>query len=65
MAGETESFDYPAAVAQVDEFVKEAGIPAVYAQPNPAITEDCLFLDVVVPKAVYDGGEAKAPVVVW
>jgi hypothetical protein len=65
VAGESESFDYAAAVAQVDEFVKQAGIPAVYAQPNPAVTEDCLFLDVVVPKAVYKSRKAKAPVVVW
>jgi cholinesterase len=63
--GNTESFDYEAAAAEVDEFVKEAGIPAVYAQPNPAVTEDCLFLDVVVPKKVFESEEPKAPVLVW
>ncbi|OCK75145.1 carboxylesterase family protein-like protein [Lepidopterella palustris CBS 459.81] len=44
-------------------------IPNLPAQPqDPRATEDCLFLDVIVPKAVFDGGDATsggAPVVVW
>lgn len=39
------------------------GLPAV----DPRTTEDCLFLDVVVPKAIFDNaGKGKgAPVLVW
>lgn len=34
---------------------------------DPRTTEDCLFLDVVVPKAIYEaaGTGAGAPVMVW
>ena len=31
----------------------------------PQVSEDCLFLDVIVPKAVYHCPEKKAPVMVW
>jgi len=35
--------------------------------PAPGTTEDCLFLDVVVPKTIYDnaGKGNGAPVMVW
>lgn len=33
---------------------------------DPRTTEDCLFLDVVVPKTIFDAGKnCKAPVLVW
>jgi carboxylesterase type B len=35
---------------------------------DPRTTEDCLFLDVVVPKSIFDNAEKKdcgAPVLVW
>ncbi|KAH6603105.1 acetylcholinesterase precursor [Trichoderma cornu-damae] len=36
-------------------------------EPDPRETEDCLFLDISVPKAIYDnaGKTNGAPVVVW
>ena len=39
------------------------GLPPV----DPRTTEDCLFLDVVVPKTIYDsaGSDQGAPVMVW
>jgi cholinesterase len=35
--------------------------------PDPRTTEDCLVLDIIVPKAVFDRkfSGRKAPVVVW
>ncbi|PWY88284.1 carboxylesterase family protein [Aspergillus heteromorphus CBS 117.55] len=42
--------------------------PIVEPPRDARITEDCLFLDVVVPKRVFDGREANAslaPVLVW
>jgi carboxylesterase type B len=36
--------------------------------PDPRETEDCLFLDVLVPKAVFDSRGSKeglAPVMIW
>jgi acetyl esterase/lipase len=36
--------------------------------PDPRETEDCLFLDVLVPKAVFDNRQSNkglAPVMVW
>lgn len=32
---------------------------------DPRTTEDCLFLDVVVPKRVFDRGAGSAPVIVY
>lgn len=29
-------------------------------QPDPQTSEDCLFLDVMVPKSIYDGRNAPA-----
>lgn len=41
-------------------------LSGVYS-PNPDQSEDCLFLDVVVPKAIFDraGKGYGAPVLVW
>ncbi|QSZ31432.1 hypothetical protein DSL72_000997 [Monilinia vaccinii-corymbosi] len=33
--------------------------------PAPLTSEDCLFLDVIVPKSIYDSRGKRAPVVVW
>ncbi|PYH70533.1 carboxylesterase family protein [Aspergillus vadensis CBS 113365] len=38
--------------------------PIVWPPGDARVTEDCLFLDVVVPKSVFEGSEA-APVLVW
>lgn len=39
---------------------------SLITQPSPLEREDCLFLDVIVPKAIFDGKQGKkAPVVVW
>ncbi|PYI11748.1 carboxylesterase family protein [Aspergillus sclerotiicarbonarius CBS 121057] len=41
--------------------------PVVWPPGDSRITEDCLFLDVVVPKGVFEGSgeDASAPVLVW
>lgn len=44
--------------------------PYVPAKKDPRTTEDCLFLDVVVPKKIFDRGQNNpsknlAPVLVW
>ncbi|PWY94630.1 carboxylesterase family protein [Aspergillus sclerotioniger CBS 115572] len=43
--------------------------PVVWPPGDSRITEDCLFLDAVVPKGVFEGrsggGDASAPVLVW
>ena len=45
------------------------GVPPFSASDIPPVdprtTEDCLFLDVVVPTAVYENKTGGAPVVVW
>ncbi|KAF1810853.1 acetylcholinesterase precursor [Eremomyces bilateralis CBS 781.70] len=42
-----------------------SSVPSVSIDPRT--TEDCLFLDVLVPKKAWDGryGQKKAPVLVW
>ncbi|PLB34954.1 alpha/beta-hydrolase [Aspergillus candidus] len=39
--------------------------PYTPAPLDPRTTEDCLFLDVVVPKRVFDRGAGSAPVIVY
>ena len=73
-AGNESLFDYTGAQAQLDAFLA--------TNPPPDIplgtTEDCLFLDVVVPRAVFDNVKSRynrrqswndysrgAPVVIW
>ena len=71
--GEVQGFDSKAAQEKAKEQMESTRLPAPGADGNPYITEDCLFLDVVVPSAVFDAresqdgdGEVKgAPVVVW
>ncbi|KAF7876425.1 hypothetical protein EAF04_001517 [Stromatinia cepivora] len=51
-----------AEVEAVEKNLTISGLPA----PAPLTSEDCLFLDVIVPKSIYDScGESAAPVVVW
>lgn len=39
--------------------------PIAWPPADSRITEDCLFLDVVVPKSVFEKPSATAPVLVW
>jgi carboxylesterase type B len=39
--------------------------PSTPPPQDPRSTEDCLFLDVIVPQNVYNNGSGKAPVIVW
>lgn len=69
-AGNESSFNYTAAVIAAEE----AAMEATPYQPSPQETEDCLFLDVVVPKMIFDNannmrrkraGAGGAPVLLW
>lgn len=67
--GNASSFDYAAAVAQL----QAAAAQAPPYMPSPQETEDCLFLDVIVPKSIFDNrnnrykrhDKAGAPVLLW
>ncbi|KAI9643679.1 hypothetical protein NHQ30_008301 [Ciborinia camelliae] len=49
-------------VAAVEKNLTISGLAA----PAPLTSEDCLFLDVIVPESIYDScSENGAPVVVW
>ncbi|ESZ96818.1 hypothetical protein SBOR_2819 [Sclerotinia borealis F-4128] len=51
--------------AEVEAVGKNLTISGLSA-PAPLTSEDCLFLDVIVPESIYDSyGESGAPVVVW
>ncbi|KAH8127539.1 hypothetical protein FP744_10003390 [Trichoderma asperellum] len=44
---------------------KDCG-PSLLPPPDPAEREDCLFLDVIVPRSIFDSRKSKpAPVMVW
>ena len=53
------SFNFSAAVAVLE--ASNASAPMA----DPRTTEDCLFLDVFVPKAVFHSTGKKAAVLVW
>ena len=55
-AGNESSFNYPQAQAQLDAYL--ATNPALSSLPST--TEDCLFLDVYVPKPVFQEGNSRA-----
>lgn len=61
------AFDFEAAAAQS----AASNCTIVLPSQDPATTEDCLFLDVHVPKAVFDGAQSSnssitgAAVIVW
>ena len=71
--GEASDFDTAAAVETAKQESADSGQPAPLADGNPYITEDCLFLDVIVPSAVFDAKKSPgpwyksngAPVLVW
>ncbi|KAF9878746.1 hypothetical protein CkaCkLH20_03646 [Colletotrichum karsti] len=80
-AGNQSTFNYTQAAAIAEAQRAQRQWPAPWANPNNHTTEDCLFLDVVVPKAVFEGGRNNtgsngttstadnvhqgAPVLVW
>jgi len=62
--GNQSTFNFSAAEAALIAAEANASTPT----PDPRTTEDCLFLDVFVPKAVFDqscSGEGGAAVLVW
>ena len=68
LTGNLSSFNFTEEVAELPARI--ASLPP--SPPDPTINEDCLFLDVTVPKAIFDGGNnmrkrggAGAPVLVW
>jgi len=69
-AGNASTFNYTAAVI-ASQVAASAAAPYT---PTAQETEDCLFLDVVVPKKIFDNGNnlrkrqagaGGAPVLVW
>ena len=64
---------YLAGTANVSELASNLTPPPTTAEAlqippkDPSETEDCLFLDVIVPKKIYDGQKegVRAPVLVW
>ena len=67
--GTYNSFNYTQALLELEAEIATAP-PST---PDPRTTEDCLFLDVIVPKAVFDNANNKhrrrsgagAPVLLW
>lgn len=62
--GNATAFSLTAAEAELAALLKNAPAPA----PNPQETEDCLFLDVFVPKKVFDNRNksgTKAAILLW
>ena len=60
-------FNYSQAFAEYQAFLASLPTAAASEKPDPRTTEDCLFLDVFVPKAVFDNqkkGKGTA-VLVW
>lgn len=69
----TNSFNY-AAVSAAVAATQANGTNGTSYMPSPLETEDCLFLDVVVPSKIFDNahnvrrrqaGAVGAPVLVW
>lgn len=70
--GEISDFDTEAAIESAKDEMVESGLPAPRADGNPQISEDCLFLDVIVSSAAFDAkgrgswnNSDGAPVLVW
>jgi hypothetical protein len=69
LSGNVSSFNYTAAAERAQIVIANAPPSA----PDPRVSEDCLFLDVIVPKKVFDGSNSRikgrasagAPVMVW
>ena len=68
--GNVSSFNYTTAEQLLQQYLSSG---AASAPPTPGTTEDCLFLDVIVPKAIFDNANNRrrqqsgtgAPVLVW
>lgn len=69
IAGDASDFNLTAVEQQVQAESANATAPQI----DSRMTEDCLFLDVIVPKKVFDSSKSRikrrqssgAPVVVW
>jgi carboxylesterase type B len=63
--GNATAFNLSAAEAQLENALLNAPAPT----PDPQETEDCLFLDVFVPKKIFDNRNnntgRKAAVLLW
>ncbi|KAH0439655.1 hypothetical protein CcaCcLH18_02765 [Colletotrichum camelliae] len=72
-AGNQTTFNYTNAEEMARTVRERREWPAPWANPNNHTTEDCLFLDVVVPKKVFESatngtsasGHKAVPVLVW
>ncbi|KAK2777612.1 carboxylesterase family protein [Colletotrichum kahawae] len=72
-AGNQTTFNYTNAEEIARTVREQREWPAPWANPNNHTTEDCLFLDVIVPKKVFEsttngtsaGGHKGGPVLVW
>jgi cholinesterase len=66
LTGNTSAFNYTQAQEALQAFLATG---ASLQAPDSRITEDCLFLDVFTPKAVFDSATrnstARVPVLVW
>lgn len=71
---DTYSFNYAAVSAAVAASQSNGTNGTASYMPSPNENEDCLFLDVVVPKKIFDNahsmrrrqmGASGAPVLVW
>lgn len=70
LTGQLSSFNYTRSQEELAALL-ESG--ALSRPPDPRTTEDCLFLDVIVPKAIFDNSNNRhrqkqgsgAPVLVW
>jgi carboxylesterase type B len=71
LAGRASEFNYTKAQSELTAVLAEN--PDLTFAADPRETEDCLFLDVFVPKEIFDSGESAessekgrgAPVLVW
>lgn len=74
IAGNSSEFNFTAAEIELEQVLATLGP----VEPDPATTEDCLFLDVVVPQAIFDNANNRyrkrqdwtdhrggVPVVIW
>ncbi|KAI0140330.1 Alpha/Beta hydrolase protein [Pestalotiopsis sp. NC0098] len=59
IAGTSASFDYNAAMAALPE------TPPAISSSDPRTTEDCLFLDVIVPSSALAVNATQLPVLIW
>jgi len=58
LTGTLDQFDYDAANAALQEWLRTH---PHYDQTDGRVTEDCLFLDVIVPKKIFDKAKKPGP----